>query len=124
MDFQFIGIDHVQLAAPKGCEEAAREFWGEKLGLKEIPKPESLQGRGGCWFEIGNQQLHIGVEADFQPAKKAHPAFIIENLETFGNHLENRGVTIKHDAPIDGRNRFFVSDPFGNRVEFLEYKGN
>jgi catechol 2,3-dioxygenase-like lactoylglutathione lyase family enzyme len=124
MDYKFIGIDHVQLAAPKGCEETAREFWGEKMGLMEIPKPESLQGRGGCWFEIGKQQLHIGVEADFQPAKKAHPAFVIENLETFRKHLENRGVTTKEDAPIDGRSRFFVSDPFGNRVEFLEYKRN
>ncbi|MFD2445603.1 VOC family protein [Bacillus sp. CGMCC 1.16607] len=122
MNFQFIGIDHIQLAAPNGCETEAREFWGNKMGLHEIPKPESLQGRGGCWFKIGNQQLHIGVEEDFQPAKKAHPAFIIRHLETFKAHLEEQGVKTKDDAPIDGRSRFFVSDPFGNRVEFLEYK--
>lgn len=122
MIFNFIGIDHVQLAAPKGCEEAAREFWVGKLGLKEIQKPESLQGRGGCWFIYGNHQIHIGVEADFQPAKKAHPAFVVENLAVFQTHLEHQGIKTKEDEPIDGRSRFFVSDPFGNRVEFLEYK--
>jgi catechol 2,3-dioxygenase-like lactoylglutathione lyase family enzyme len=122
MVFQYVGIDHIQLAAPRGCEVAAREFWGEKIGLAEIAKPESLQGRGGCWFEFGNQQIHIGVEADFQPAKKAHPAFVVKNLEAFQMHLEQKGIEIKEDAPIDGRTRFFISDPFGNRVEFLEYE--
>jgi catechol 2,3-dioxygenase-like lactoylglutathione lyase family enzyme len=122
MVFHFVGIDHVQLAAPNGCEEVAREFWGEKIGLSEIQKPESLQGRGGCWFEIGNQQLHIGVEIDFQPAKKAHPAFLVKDLGAFQRHLENNAIATKEDAPIDGRKRFFISDPFGNRVEFLEYQ--
>lgn len=122
MVFQYVGIDHIQLAAPKGCEEVARDFWGCKIGLTEIEKPVSLQGRGGCWFEFGNQQLHIGVEADFQPAKKAHPAFLIKNLDAFQMHLHENGIVTKEDAPIDGRTRFFISDPFGNRVEFLEYK--
>jgi catechol 2,3-dioxygenase-like lactoylglutathione lyase family enzyme len=122
MVFQYVGIDHIQLAAPNGCEVIAREFWGGKIGLTEIEKPESLQGRGGCWFEFGHQQLHIGVEADFQPAKKAHPAFLVKNLEAFQKHLEQNGIKTKEDAPIDGRNRFFISDPFGNRVEFLEYQ--
>jgi hypothetical protein len=121
MVFQYVGIDHIQLAAPKGCEVVVRDFWGAKIGLTEIEKPESLQGRGGCWFEFGNQQLHIGVEEDFQPAKKAHPAFVVKNLEAFQMHVEKNGIQTKEDAPIDGRNRFFISDPFGNRVEFLEY---
>lgn len=122
LNFHFIGIDHIQLAAPKGCEREAREFWGEKMGLNEIPKPENLQGRGGCWFQIGNQEIHVGVEADFLPAKKAHPAFVIKHLEAFRTHLKGQGVETKEDSPINGRTRFFVSDPFGNRVEFLEYK--
>lgn len=117
-----MGIDHIQLAAPKGCEEEARKFWGEIVGLTEVQKPESLQGRGGCWFQYGNQQIHIGVEEDFLPAKKAHPAFVIGNIEDFRLHLEGNGIKTKEDAPIDGRARFFVNDPFGNRVEFLEYK--
>lgn len=121
MVFQYVGIDHIQLAAPKGCEVVAREFWGGKIGLTEIEKPVSLQGRGGCWYEFGNQQLHIGVEEDFQPAKKAHPAFLIKNLDAFQIHLQENGIVTKEDTPIDGRTRFFISDPFGNRVEFLEY---
>lgn len=122
MKFNFIGIDHIQLAAPKGCEKEAREFWSGKMGLSEIAKPESLQGRGGCWFEFGQQQIHVGVEADFLPAKKAHPAFVVEHLEEFRTHLEQKGIETKEDAPIDGRSRFFCNDPFGNRVEFLEYQ--
>lgn len=122
MKFEYIGIDHIQLAAPIGCEEKARGFWGGIIGLEEIQKPESLQGRGGCWFKFGSQQIHIGVEEDFLPAKKAHPAFVIGNLEIFRLHLEENDIKTKEDAPIDGRARFFVSDPFGNRVEFLEYK--
>jgi catechol 2,3-dioxygenase-like lactoylglutathione lyase family enzyme len=122
MTFHFKGIDHIQLAAPKDCEDTARDFWGKKIGLNEINKPENLQGRGGCWFELGNQQLHIGVEENFLPAKKAHPAFLVENLEVFRKHLEEEGIATMEDEPIQGRCRFFVSDPFGNRVEFLEYK--
>jgi catechol 2,3-dioxygenase-like lactoylglutathione lyase family enzyme len=122
MNFQLMGIDHIQLAAPKGCESAARDFWGGKIGLEEVQKPESLQGRGGCWFIFGNQQIHIGVEENFQPAKKAHPAFVIKNLSSFKKYIEDQGIKTKEDTPIDGRTRFFVDDPFGNRVEFLEYK--
>jgi catechol 2,3-dioxygenase-like lactoylglutathione lyase family enzyme len=122
MKFDFIGIDHIQLAAPKNCEADAREFWGQKMGLEELQKPANLQGRGGCWFAFGTQQIHIGVEENFSPAKKAHPAFVVKNLEAFRIHLEQQEIQTKEDAPIDGRNRFFIHDPFGNRVEFLEYK--
>jgi catechol 2,3-dioxygenase-like lactoylglutathione lyase family enzyme len=121
MSYKILGIEHIQLAAPKGCEEAARKFFGVILGMEEIPKPESLQGRGGVWFKIGNQELHIGVEQDFSPAKKAHPAFTITELRKLQSRLEEYGVEIKEDTPIDGRSRFFVSDPFGNRIEFLEF---
>ncbi|WP_026584694.1 VOC family protein [Bacillus sp. J33] len=121
MSFSFKGIDHIQLAAPKGCEEQARKFYGEQLGLMEIPKPENLQKRGGCWFICGDQEIHIGVQEDFLPAKKAHPGFIVENLEGLRSSLQERNIVIKEELPIEGRNRFFAEDPFGNRIEFLEY---
>ncbi|MEH7124390.1 VOC family protein [Bacillus sp. JJ1532] len=121
MTFGFKGIDHIQLAAPKGCEEQARLFFGEILGLEEIPKPENLQKRGGCWFLCGNQEIHIGVQEEFLPAKKAHPGLVVENLEGLRKELENKKIMIKEEPPIEGRNRFFVDDPFGNRIEFLEF---
>ncbi|WP_394579782.1 VOC family protein [Cytobacillus firmus] len=121
MSFSFKGIDHIQLAAPKGCEEEARKFYGEHLGLKEIPKPENLQKRGGCWFICGNQEIHIGVQEGFLPAKKAHPGFIVDNLEALRSSLQEQKITIKEEPPIEGRERFFVDDPFGNRIEFLEF---
>ncbi len=120
MDF-IKGIDHVQLAAPSGCEEKAREFYGEILGLVELKKPQSLQGRGGCWFQCGIQEIHIGVQEDFIPATKAHPGIIIENIEEFKRYLANHGIASKEDTPIGGRERVFVDDPFGNRLEFIEF---
>jgi catechol 2,3-dioxygenase-like lactoylglutathione lyase family enzyme len=121
MNFSFKGIDHIQLAAPMGCEEQARRFYGDLLGLKEIPKPENLQRRGGCWFICGNQEIHIGVQESFLPAKKAHPGLVVENLEELRGSLQKLKVTIKEEAPIKGRKRFFADDPFGNRIEFLEF---
>jgi catechol 2,3-dioxygenase-like lactoylglutathione lyase family enzyme len=112
-------IDHIQLAAPKGCEAAAREFYGAILGLKEIEKPASLRGRGGCWFACGDQQLHIGVASDFQPAKKAHPAFAVDDLEKLHENLTSRGVKITRDDALPGVRRFYAEDPWGNRLEFL-----
>ena len=113
-------IDHIQLAAPKGCEDAARRFYGEILGLREMEKPESLRTRGGCWFQCGAQQLHIGVEADFRPAKKAHPAFAAEDLGKLRESLQAHGIAIKDDDAIPGTRRFFAEDPWGNRLEFVE----
>jgi len=120
MKFRIAHLDHVQLAAPEGCEAAAREFYGALLGLREIAKPESLQPRGGCWFECGPQQLHIGVELDFRPARKAHPAFVVNDLDDLRQALLARGIKIKEDTSIPGTRRFFAPDPWGNRLEFLE----
>ncbi len=120
--FEWMGIDHVQLAAPAGCEEEARRFFGDLLGMTEVPKPEKLKVRGGVWFQCGPQMIHIGVEAAFQPAKKAHPAFLVHRIEGLMKHLEEKGVAIRIDEEIPGLIRFFAEDPFGNRLEFMEAK--
>jgi len=115
-------IDHVQLTAPKGCGDAAREFYGSIFGLREIEKPTSLRARGGCWFQCDNQQLHIGVEVDFRPAKKAHPAFAASNLAKLRESLIAHAVRTTDDSSLPGTRRFFAEDPWGNRLEFLEAK--
>lgn len=113
-------IDHIQLAAPTGCESAARMFYGTILGLPEIAKPATLRARGGCWFQCGEQQLHIGVEFDFRPAKKAHPAFAVTDFEKLRATLRSHGIQITDDDSLPGSRRFYAEDPFGNRVEFLD----
>jgi catechol 2,3-dioxygenase-like lactoylglutathione lyase family enzyme len=113
-------IDHVQIAAPAGCETAARDFYGSILGLKEIEKPPVLHARGGCWFECGSQQLHIGVEKDFRPARKAHPAFAVFRLDELREVLTARGVKVVEDDNLPGARRFYAEDPWGNRLEFVE----
>jgi len=113
-------IDHVQLAAPEGCEPEARNFFGGLLGLEEIEKPESLRGRGGCWFKVGSRQLHIGVEELFRPALKAHVAFAAEDVGAVFNALQNAGVPCAWDESIPGVHRFHATDPWGNRLEFTE----
>lgn len=120
MNFNLTGLDHVQLAAPAGCEDDARAFFGDLLGMVEIPKPANLAKRGGVWFLCGSQQLHIGVQADFVAAAKAHPAFAIENLTALREHLTRHAITVIDDEPLAGAERFYVRDPFGNRLEFLE----
>jgi catechol 2,3-dioxygenase-like lactoylglutathione lyase family enzyme len=115
-----LDIDHIQVAAPKGCETAARHFFGELLGLDEIEKPEPLRSRGGCWFRVGSRQLHIGVEDPFRPAAKAHPAFAVSDLETLCATLEQAGVPCVWDAELKSVRRFYASDPWGNRLEFME----
>ncbi len=114
-----IGIDHVQLAAPAGCEEAARSFFGETLGLDEIEKPGELKARGGVWFRCGDQQIHIGIEEEFSPARKAHPAFHVADYDALVVRLRAAGVEVTEDDPIPGLRRSFLSDPFGNRIELL-----
>jgi catechol 2,3-dioxygenase-like lactoylglutathione lyase family enzyme len=114
-------IDHIQLAAPEGCEAAAREFYGALLGMKEIEKPPLLRARGGCWFECGNRQLHIGVERNFAPAKKAHPGFAVADLDELRQALAARGIPAIDDDTIPGTRRFYAEDPWGNRIEFVEF---
>jgi len=116
-----IGLDHVQIAAPPGCDAAARAFFGELLGLLEIEKPEPLGDRGGVWFAIGAQQLHIGVETPFRPARKAHPAFRVEGgaLDVLAERLAAAGAPIAWDDALPGVRRFYTEDPFGNRLELL-----
>jgi catechol 2,3-dioxygenase-like lactoylglutathione lyase family enzyme len=115
-----LGVDHVQLAAPRGCEPAARAFFGGLLGLTEIEKPEPLRSRGGCWFELGSQQLHIGVEEPFRPALRAHPAFAVIEIQALFERLQRSHIECSWDTELDGRRRFFAADPWGNRLEFTE----
>ena len=116
------GIDHIQIAAPPGSEDKARKFYEELLGMEEIPKPENLKGRGGCWFLCGSQEVHIGIQQDFMPAKKAHPGFTVNALEQLKVRLEEANYVISIEPPIEGRSRFFTHDPFGNRIEFLAFE--
>jgi catechol 2,3-dioxygenase-like lactoylglutathione lyase family enzyme len=113
------GLDHVQVAAPSGCEAEARRFYGELLGLPEVEKPEPLRARGGVWFLCGEQQLHVGVEDDFQPARKAHPAFAVSAYDALLSRLRNAGIEIDEDS-IRGSRRSYVHDPWGNRLELVD----
>jgi hypothetical protein len=118
-------LDHVQLAAPPSAEAAARRFFGEVLGLVELPKPEVLAKRGGCWFQLGGQELHIGIEADFKPAKKAHVAMRVADPSALAGlraRLVAVGAPIKEGDPLEGTARFFTEDPWGNRLELLSGK--
>lgn len=115
-----LGLNHVQIEAPAGCEEAARTFYGELLGLAEIEKPEHLRRRGGVWFACGEQQIHIGVTSDFVPRRKGHPALEVQNLSAWRAHLEQARIAINEDEPLPGWTRFYIADPWGNRIELLE----
>ena len=109
------GLDHVQVAAPPGCEAEARAFYGGLLGLAERPKPPALAARGGVWFGV----LHVGVAADFAPAAKAHPAFLVRDLDVLAERLVVAGVEVRWDSEIPGVARFYADDPWGNRLEFV-----
>jgi catechol 2,3-dioxygenase-like lactoylglutathione lyase family enzyme len=113
------GIDHVQLAAPPGCEDEARRFFGGLLGLEELEKPAPLRERGGVWFRIGPQQLHVGVEADFAPARKAHPAFAVRDYDAVRARLRAAGFDVAADNVLPGVRRCYVADPWGNRIELV-----
>jgi catechol 2,3-dioxygenase-like lactoylglutathione lyase family enzyme len=114
------GIDHVQVAAPPGCEAEARAFYGGLLGLEELPKPAELAARGGCWFRAGDQELHVGVEQEFAPARKAHPGFVVSDLEELRGRLAAHGIEARDDDSMPGVRRFYAADPFGNRLEFRQ----
>lgn len=117
-----VGIDHVQLAMPVGRKNDARRFYVEILGLAEVPKPAPLAGRGGAWFELGPVKLHLGIEDDFRPAKKAHPALLVRDLDAYVTELRRKGVDVRDDD-LPGVRRAFVHDPFGNRIELTEPRG-
>ena len=113
-------LDHVQLAMPPGEEAKARAFYEKVLGIPEIPKPPNLAKRGGCWFERGSLKVHLGVEADFRPALKAHPAFLVEGIDEFKTAIEQAGYTLKSGESLPGYDCIYVDDPFGNRIELME----
>ena len=115
-----IGLDHVQLAMPAGQESRAREFYSGVLGLVEEPKPANLATRGGVWFKGGSLRLHLGVDSEFRPARKAHPAFLVRGLEALAERCRSAGHPPVDDEPLEGFNRVYVSDPFGNRIELIE----
>ena len=116
-------IDHVQLAMPAGQEDAARAFYEGLLGLVWVAKPPHLARRGGCWFGDGEARVHLGVEQDFRPARKAHPALLTDDLTALTGRLSAAGVTISTDEPLDGYDRAYVDDPFGNRIELMQKLG-
>lgn len=119
-----LGLDHVQVAMPRGQEDSARAFYGELLGLTEIAKPIELASRGGVWFECGALQLHLGVEEPFTPARKAHPALRLAGYEAFLAKLKRAGVNVKVDQTVPSQRRAFVADPFGNRLELVDDGGD
>jgi len=117
---RILGIDHVQVTAPPGSEPEARTFYGELLGLEELPRPTTLPDRHGCWFRVGGQELHVGFEEPFHPARKAHPSFTVDDLAALVARLGAAGTGATPDASIPGVERVFISDPFGNRIELRQ----
>ena len=121
---KILSIDHIQIAMPPGQEAKARAFYVNVLGFTEIPKPPELAKRGGAWFESGTTQLHLGVEPDFRPARKAHPAFVVDGLDTLLAKIQAEGFEVDASQPaLDGHKRAHVFDPFGNRIELMEKLG-
>jgi catechol 2,3-dioxygenase-like lactoylglutathione lyase family enzyme len=117
-------LDHILLAMPAGRENDARKFYQGILGIPEAMKPPNLAARGGCWFEDGELKIHLGVEKNFAPARKAHPAFIVDDLAGLQAILIKAGYPVAHDQPLEGYDRIFVDDPFGNRIELMQVKAS
>jgi predicted enzyme related to lactoylglutathione lyase len=117
-------LDHVQIAAPPGCEEQARAFYGEVIGLTELPKPVPLRSRGGVWFALAGAQLHVGIEDDFRPARKAHPAFCFtgDGLRAVAERVAAAGAPVSWDEQLPEVLRFFTDDPWDNRLELLAHR--
>ncbi len=116
---RILRLDHVQLAMPAGREDEARAFYRDLLGIPEVAKPAHLAARGGCWFERGQVKVHLGVEADFHPARKAHPAFVVDDLRALAAAIHAAGFRIVADLPLAGDARLCADDPFGNRIELM-----
>lgn len=117
---QFTGLHHVQIAIPEGGEDSARAFYRDVLGLEEVPKPPALAVRGGCWFRSPGVELHLGIDPDFTPAGKAHPALLVHGLDELAQRLSVAGVELAWDDDFPWHRHFYVQDPHGNRLEFLE----
>jgi catechol 2,3-dioxygenase-like lactoylglutathione lyase family enzyme len=117
-------IDHILLAMPAGRERDARAFYQDILGIPEVVKPPELAARGGCWFEAGELKVHLGVDKQFGPARKAHPAFVVDDLDGLMSLLQQAGYPLTPDTPLEGYDRIFVDDPFGNRIELLQPKAS
>jgi catechol 2,3-dioxygenase-like lactoylglutathione lyase family enzyme len=113
-------LDHVQLAMPADGEDEATAFYEGLLGIPRVPKPPHLEARGGCWFERDQLKIHLGVEADFRPARKAHPALLVDGLGALVEVLRGAGASLRDDEPLEGYDRIYVDDPFGNRIELME----
>lgn len=112
-------LDHVQLAMPAGAEAQAIAFYDKLLGIPRVPKPPELEIRGGCWFERGGLRVHLGVEDEFRPARKAHPAFAVSYLDDLCAILEAAGHPVRNSEDVPGMPQWYVDDPFGNRIELL-----
>ena len=120
MTSRLVRLDHVQLAMPKGRESDAVAFYSGVLGLSEVKKPPVLAARGGCWFESDGVVVHLGVDPDFTPATKAHPAFVVDDLDALAEGLSTVGVELTWDDALEGVRRGYVADPFGNRIELID----
>lgn len=121
MAMPITALNHVQLVMPPGREQEARAFYAGLLGIPEVPKPSNLARRGGCWFERGALRVHLGVEIEFQPARKAHPVFLVDDLAALAAVLTTAGHPTRSDEPLEGYERAYVDDPFGNRIELMQF---
>jgi catechol 2,3-dioxygenase-like lactoylglutathione lyase family enzyme len=117
---RIVRLEHVQLAMPPGGEARAQAFYSGVLEIPEVPKPPNLAKRGGCWFERGDLKIHLGVESEFRPARKAHPALLVVDLRVLLGRLKSAGHDVREDEPLEGYQRAYVDDPFGNRIELME----
>ncbi|MES3007296.1 MAG: VOC family protein [Pseudomonadota bacterium] len=115
-----VALDHIQIAMPKGGEQEAREFYQDILGVPEVQKPAGLSGRGGAWFESGQVKIHLGVDDEFRPAKKAHPALVVTDLDELIATLSRKGYVVTDDRNLSDVKRVFTHDPFGNRIELIQ----
>jgi catechol 2,3-dioxygenase-like lactoylglutathione lyase family enzyme len=120
IDVSVVRLDHVQLAMPVGREAEAVAFYEGILGIAQVPKPAHLATRGGCWFEDGELKVHLGVDPDFCPAKKAHPAFIVDDVRILAQAAVAAGFAVSDGEPLEGYDRVYVTDPFGNRIELMQ----
>ena len=119
MGFEIVRLDHVQLAMPEGLEAQAEAFYAGVLGLERVPKPPPLAARGGCWFRHGEVAVHLGVEEGFRPARKAHPAFVVDDLAALQARCAEAGVPVRPNPDAEPGRGAYVDAPFGTRLEFI-----